>query len=527
MASKSGVARAALLITAGGLASRVLGLVREQLAAGYFGAGDDVAAFQIADNVQTLLFDLVVSGMLQAALVPVLVIFVATSDRGQLRRVSGAVATVAVLVVGIGCILGWLFTSQIVNVMTSLGAGDAARSRATVELTEDLVRIVLPGVLFLALGTVLSAVLYSLNEPAGPATALAARNLAIVIAIIALAGAIGVKSMAVGVLIGGALVAAVQIPWLLRLNALPIPNLALRDPAVRQIGRLYLPVFLGLVVSTVQVVIDRNLAWRAEADALGAMRYATTLVQSVLGLVAAAISLAALPVLATHFGNRDEERYQETLLHAFRLVTVLILPAVLTLAVLARPVTRLLFEHGETGASEASSIAIVLVAYLPGTLFAAFDQILIYAFYARRSTWIPVLVGIGAVGAYFVTAAAVSDRYGAAGLAIANSVQFIAHTLVLGWIFRRRLEGIAGRYWPTLRWSVIGGAACAASALVLSWGVQQVSSGLAGEFGAVVLPVAMAAAVYLAVMTRSGVDELTMVTGRLAALWPVRRNQAR
>ena len=527
MPGKSGLARAALLITAGGLASRVLGLVREQLAAGYFGAGNDVAAFQIADNVQTLLFDLVVSGMLQAALVPVLVMYAASGDRLQLRRISGAVASVAVLTVGAACVLGWLFTSEIVQVMTSLGVGDSARPEATVALTEDLVRIVLPGVLFLALGTVLSAVLYSLNEPAGPATALAARNLAIVVAIVLFAGSLGVKSMAVGVLIGGALVAAIQVPWLLRLGALPIPNLRLREPAVRQIGRLYLPVFLGLIVSTVQVIVDRNLAWRAEADALGAMRYATTLVQSVLGLVAAAISLAALPVLATHFTNRDEERFDQTLLHALRLVTVLILPAVLTLAVLARPVTRLLFEHGETGPSEARSIAIVLVAYLPGTLFAAFDQILIYAFYARRSTWTPVLVGVGAVGAYFATAALLSDQYGAAGLAIANSVQFVAHTLVLGWLFRNRLSGLLARFLPALRWAGAGAILCAAAAFLTSSLVRAATSGLVNEFAAVIVPIAVGGALYLAVMTRSGIEEIDLVTGRLAAHLPGRRSPAR
>jgi putative peptidoglycan lipid II flippase len=329
------------------------------------------------------------------------------------------------------------------------------------------------------------------------------------------------------VVIGGALVAAIQVPWLLRHGAMPIPNLRLRDPAVRQIGRLYLPVFLGLIVSTVQVVIDRNLAWRAEADALGAMRYATTLVQSVLGLVAAAISLAALPVLATHFSNRDEERFEQTLLHAFRLVTILILPAVLTLAVLARPVTRLLFEHGETGPAEASSIAIVLVAYLPGTLFAAFDQILIYAFYSRRSTWIPVLVGVGAVGAYFATAAGLSDRYGAAGLAIANSVQFIAHTVVLGWLFRRRLAGIVADFLPALRWATVGAVLSAGAALLTAWGVRGATSGVVDEFGAVLVPIAVGGATYVAVMMRSGIGEVGMVTDRLTARWSGRRSRAR
>ncbi len=434
--SRSGIAKIALLITAGGLASRILGLVREQLAANFFGAGDAVAAFQIADNVQTLIFDLVISGMLQAALVPVLVEFSGIDQRHHLRRISGAIATVAVLTIGLATVLGWMFTDSVVSVMTSLGSDGQSRSPETIALTEHMVRIVLPGVLFLALGSVFSAVLYSLGKASGPAMALAARNLAVVIAILALGDRLGVESMAWGALVGGVLVAAIQVPWLIRARALPIPNFQLRDAAVRQIGRLYLPVFLGLMVSTVQVVVDRNLAWQAEADALGAMRYATTLVQSVLGLVAAAVSLAALPALATHFTNRDDNQFDQTLADAVRLVTLLIVPTIAGLAVLSRPIVALLFEHGETGSAEAHSIAIVLLGYLPGTLFAAYDQLLIYAFYARKRTWTPVLVGIVSVFAYFAVAGIVADRYGALGLAIANSAQFIAHTLILGWLAR-------------------------------------------------------------------------------------------
>jgi putative peptidoglycan lipid II flippase len=521
--SRSGVARAALLITAGGLASRLLGLVREQLAAGYFGAGDDVAAFQIADNVQTLLFDLVISGMLQAALVPVLVDVAGESRRADLRRISGTVATVAFLIVGLATAVGWMFTGQLVELMTSLGAGDQGRSAETVAVTEQMVRIVLPGVLFLAIGTIFSAVLYSLGRASGPATALAARNLVVVMAILVFAEGSGVKSMAYGVLVGGALVAAIQLPWLIALRAVPRPNLHLTDPAVRQIGRLYLPVFLGLIISTVQVIVDRNLAWRAEADALGAMRYATTLVQSVLGLVAAAISLAALPVLATHFANRDEELFDRTLILALRLVTVLIVPAVLVLAVLARPVVRLLFEHGETGAGEGSSIAKVLLAYLPGTLFAAYDQVLIYMFYSRRSTWIPVLVGVFSVGAYFLAAGALANRYGAAGLAIANSAQFVTHTLVLGWIARARIRGVLGGVRDLAPIAVAAAVAAAAMAWLCYRGISVATSGDIEEFGAVLIPGGLAAAIYLVALIVGRVPELAIIQERIAARLPLGR----
>jgi putative peptidoglycan lipid II flippase len=299
--------------------------------------------------------------------------------------------------------------------------------------------------------------------------------------------------------------------------------LQLLDPAVRQIGRLYIPVFLGLMVSTVQVVVDRNLAWRAESDALGAMRYATTLAQSVLGLVAAAISLAALPVLAIHFANRDEDSFNHTLVQAVRMVTVLILPAVFGLAALARPVVGLLFEHGETGAAEANSIATVLLAYLPGTLFAAYDQVLIYMFYSRRSTWIPVLVGVFSIGAYFAVAGLLADRFGAAGLAIANSAQFVTHTIVLGWIARHRIGEIWNRFSNLLALTLAGSLACVGVAYLTYRLIGRVmAEGLVRQFGAVVVPAAFGGAVYLAVLLVARVPEIEMIKNRVGARLPAR-----
>ena len=499
--TRARIGQVALLITAGGLASRLLGLAREQLAAGFFGAGDEIAAFQIADNVGTLLFDLVVSGMLQAALIPVLVEYATKDAREELREVAGTIAVVALGVIGVAVLLGELAAPSLVRVMTTLGADGTARDPATTALTVDLVRIVLPGVLFLALGTIFSAVLYALDRPRGPSAALAGRNAAIVLATLLLADRLGVKSMAVGVLAGGLLVAAIQVPALVRAGAVPKLALNLRHPAVRRIGWLYLPVFAGLIVSTVQVVVDRNLAWRAEEDALGAMRYATTLVQSVLGLVAAAISLAALPTMAGHATRKDEAAYAATLESALRYVAVLMLPAVLGLAAVSRPVVALLFEHGATGPSEAFSITVVLLGYLPGTLFAAFDQVLIYAFYARQSTWTPVLVGVLASGSYFATAGTLADRYGALGLAIANSAQFILHTLVLAYLARRLLARFAGRMGGFLVRCGTAGVLSAAIAGLLVLLVRELdATSLAGEGLAVVLPSAAGGAVYLAML---------------------------
>jgi putative peptidoglycan lipid II flippase len=514
---RSGIAAAAILIMLGNLFSRLLGLVREQLASGLFGTGDRIAAFQIADNVHTLLFDLVISGMLQAALVPVLIVWAApdAASRAELRRVSGALLVLVVTVVGGAVALGMAFAPQVVRVMTSLGVDDQTRSAETTALTIELVRIILPAVFFLAIGTLLMSVLYSLDRVTAPALSLTARNAAVVVVMVLFSSAWGVKSMAAGVVLGAFLIALMNAIPLHRAGALPRPNLNLRHSGVGLVLKLYAPIFLGLMVSTLAVVVDRNLAWRAEEDALGAMRYATTLVQFLLGMVAAAISLAALPTLSAHFANGDDAAFRHTLERALVMVTILIVPTVLGLAAVGKPVVDLLFRHGETGPDDARLIVIALLGYLPGTLFAAYDQVLIYAFYARRNTWWPVLVGVAATLVYFAVALPLGRSMGMLGLVLANSAQFIVHALIMVFLIRRVLgtrgwEGL-GR---VIQRCLAAGAVMAAITFAVWLGLDQLlpENGSAitrtlAEMVAAGLPMVLGAVVFGLLLHRLGVEE--------------------
>ena len=527
----SGIAGAAMLIMVGNLLSRILGLVREQLASGLFGTGDKIAAFQIADNVHTLLFDLVISGMLQAALIPVLIQWAGPGafNRDELRRVSGALFTLVIGGGGAAVPAGVIFAPTVVRLMTSLGGGDEERSAETTTLTIDLVRLILPAVLFLAIGTLLMSVLYSLGRVTVPALSLAARNLVVVIAMVLFSGIWGVKSMAAGVVGGAALIAVMNAIPLCRTGALPKPNLGFRHPGVGQVIKLYTPIFLGLIVSTIAVVVDRNLAWRAEEDALGAMRYATTLVQFVLGLVAAAISLAALPTLSNHFSNGDEPAFRRTLERALIMATILIVPSVLGLAALSQPVVNLLFRHGATDSKDAHLIVIALLGYLPGTLFAAYDQILIYAFYARRNTWWPVLVGLAATMVYFVVALPLGRSYGMIGLVIANSAQFVVHAVIMFVLIRKVIgrgdwqhvgrviarctgAGIATAACSFALWFALDQSLPSSASTLVRTGTELLSAGIPAVAGTVV---------YLVLLHRLAVPEATelrnAVLGRLNA----------
>src|SRR5699024_10845967 len=139
--------------------SRVLGLVREQLAAGLFGTGNEIAAFTVADNIQTLLFDLLASGALQAALIPVLAQWAApeSGSRDELRRIGGTLVIGALVVVGTMVGIGMIFAPNVVDGLVFISGDTGARGAETIDLTIHLVRIVLPAALLLTIGTILQA----------------------------------------------------------------------------------------------------------------------------------------------------------------------------------------------------------------------------------------------------------------------------------------------------------------------------------------------------------------------------------
>lgn len=425
-----GIGFAAIILMVGNILSRVLGLVREQTAAYLFDPGTEIAAFTIADNIHTMLFDLVISGMMQAALIPVLSQYTAPEKREELRRITGALMLLAMLTVGSVVVLLEFFAPAAVNVMTSLGGGEAERGQEVYDLTVTLVRWILPAVFLLAISTILMSMLFALQRFTLPSLSLSLRNVAIVATALALGrSAFGIRSMALGIVLGALLLIVVQLPGLR--DAMPKLNFGFGHPAIRRIGLLYLPIFIGLFANTVALIVDRNLAWGVGDDALAAMRYATTLNQMVLGLVAAAISLASLPALSRLYAAGEMDGYWETLARGLRMVTVLVVPATFGLAVLSWPSVRLLFEHGATDRDAAVQILIALLAYLPGTLFAAFDQVLIFAYYARQNTKTPQTVGVIAVGIYFIFALTLVQPFGMSGLVAANSAQFIFHTVVM------------------------------------------------------------------------------------------------
>jgi putative peptidoglycan lipid II flippase len=468
-----GIAAAAVLIALGSIASRVLGQVRESFISFLFGVSDTTSAFAIASAVPTYLYDLIVGGMVSAALIPVFS-ELAERDERELGRVAGTIFTFATLLMLAAAALTWLTAPQIGSLLT-WSAGPSP-IRAT---TISLIRWMLPATILMALAGLVTGLLQARRQFLLPAFSAATFNLGIIIGGLLFSQRFGVASLAIGMGIGALGQVLLQSPGLRGLALRP--SLHLGHPDVRRIGVLYLPVLIGLGFSLVGTTIDRALASGVSEGAAAQMRFATTLIQLALGIVATAISLAALPTLSRQgVDGADLSEYRRTLALSIKALLLLLLPVTAMLAGLAFPVASFLFQWGAADQAAAGVIALALLVYLPMLVAAGVDQPLIFAFYARRNTLLPNLVNGAAIGAYLVTALALVQWLGVYGLILGNVVQWWTHALLMLWFAHHRLDALRGQRLGEAIWK---GLVASALAGLLCFGIYSLLGDVATKVG--------------------------------------------
>jgi putative peptidoglycan lipid II flippase len=526
--ARAGLVGNVVRLTLGNVGSRVLGLAREQVVAALFGTTVAASTFSAASRVPTMVYDLLIGGALSSALVPVFAEVVARQEaaiaRGDtpspdddLGAVAGAVLGVALIVLMPVVVFLIAVAEPLIAV---LGAGFAPEDQAN---ATALVRLAMPVVVLTGIAAVFQAILLARREMTRPAIAPATYNLGIIIGAVALAPWLGVTSLVVGMLVGAACQVWVQRPATATNLRLRIPTLGdwfagWRHPAVRRILHLYGPVAGGLVVSAAAVALDTRLASQTGDGSLAAMRYATTVVQLPLGLVASALSAAALPVLAGYgrLGFRDVG-FQNTLAGALDAAVLMVTPLMVGAILLREPIVRLLFARGAFDEVGVALTTTALLWYAPQLPFVAVDQLLIAAFYAVQDTRTPVLAGVAGAAIFGCVAILATPMIGMAGLVGANTVQHAAHATILAVILKRR--GFAtgpGRLGAFARAAIGASAMCAV--IVGLEAVLPMPTGTAELMLFVMATGGAGAGSYLVALAAMRGPEVAWVTGRIVAM---------
>lgn len=443
------VARAATLTSVGNLSSRIVGFVAVAVRAFFFGNSQAASAFELAANIPTLFNDLLAGRMLSSALVPTFTGLAVDGTRHDGREDLREYGRLLGALLGLGAAGLTALVGALLLLAEPVALLITAGRNQDLGLVAALLRITIPAILFLNLGAVVTAALQARHRFEYTAFTATAFNLVMIACTVLFQERLGVLALAIGMLAGSAIQAAMQLPGL---RGVPIRlSLDWRLPGVGRIVKLFLPVAGGLVLAQIAAQLSFTLANVISPEGPTTMRYAAQVIQFPLGLVSAAISAAILPTLSAQASGPASE-FKATLTRGLGLVVALTAPAAVGLFVLAHPIVALLFQRGEFTAESAAYTALTLRAAVPNLLFAAIDGPLIFAFYARRDTRTPTVVGLAStffylllVGAGTLSASAGLRAFSLADLVLCDSLKTGFDALLMGVLLARRIGGLGGR----------------------------------------------------------------------------------
>ena len=491
--------------------SRVLGLVREIVAAYYFGAAGRINAFTVAFQIPNLIRALVADAALSSAFVPVFSELLEKGERKRAWRVASSLFWLMLLGLTGLTALFVVIAPWIIDLFGNPG-GDRG-------LAVNLSRILFPLVALLGVSGIVVGILNSYDEFSVPALTPVFWNLAIVAGLV-----IGVPRVhgidaklyvyAISILIGTVIQVLLPIPWLRGKDGSLQLVLDWRDPAVRQVFALMVPVTISLGLINFNAVVDTFFASRLIDPNLApnAIEKAFRIYMLPQGMFSVAVATVLFPTLSRAAARGDLVTFRATVSRGLRQIGFLLLPASAASAVLAEPIVRLLYQRGAFTGHQTTVVAGALAAFSAGLTFNGTMLLLNRAFFSLQSNWLPTAIALGNLALNAALDAAFY-RLGTWGIPLSTSLVNVAGTVVLLWVLRRRVGpiGFRGTAEATVR------VALAAAALAgVAYGVWKgldaaLGRSLGGQIVSLSSALAAGVVVYAAGCRALGVRELQAV----------------
>jgi len=487
--------------------SRVLGLLREIVAANYFGARGPINAFTVAFQIPNLVRALVADAALSSAFVPVFSELLEKGEKARAWRVASTVFWLFLLIVGGVTALFVLAAPLLMPPLTD----------AYDDLTIRLSQILFPIVVLIGLFGVVTGILNSYDRFSIPALTPVFWNLAIILGLVLGVPRADSESGKLYVYAGSIVVGTViqlllPLPWLRGLDGRLRLALDVRDPAVKQVFKLMGPVMLGLGLINVNAVIGTIVAARLidPTIAPNAIDKAFRVYMLPQGMFSVAVATILYPSLARLAARGDMSGFRSTVSSGLRQINFLLVPAAVVSIVLAEPIVRLLYERGAFDPEETRVVAAALAAFSIGLAFNGMMLMLNRGFFSLQSPWVPTLVA-GAVVVLNTALYFAFYRLGAWGVPLAISLANIAGVALLVVAFRRRLGrlDLTGTVRSFIRVAAAS-AALAAVSFAVWWALDRaLGRGLAGQALSLGAGLAVGGCVYLGACRVLGVREVT------------------
>jgi putative peptidoglycan lipid II flippase len=424
--------------------SSLMGLASTMLVSNAFGTNADLDAFYAANRLTEIIFNLMAGGALASAFVPSFTELLTLNKEHGAWRLAASIGNLVTLALTIVSIVAAIAAPWLVENILAPGFDDPSQ----INLTVDLLRVMLVSAILFGISGLIMGILNAHQHFALPALAPAAYRIGWILGVIFLVPRWGIFGLAWGVIIGASLHLLIQIPALIRRKPIYHQTLGLRDPAVREVGRLMGPRLLGVAVVQINFLVNTILASGQPEGSLAALSFALQLMIMPQAIIAQATAIAALPTFSEQVARGDFDQLRSSLLSALRGIIFLSLPASLGIILLRKPLVALLLERGAFSDSSTDLVAWALLWYASGLVGHAVLEIIVRGFYALKDTRTPVLIGALAMSLNLILSlmlSALFTRVGWAphgGLALANSLATAVESLILIMILRRRIANL-------------------------------------------------------------------------------------
>ncbi len=423
--------------------SRILGLARDAVVAWAFGASRIADAFYVAFRIPNLLRRLVAEGALTIAFIPVYTEYLKRSREDGKAALSVIFTYLSLFLTGL-TLCGIIFAPLLVKLIAWGFADDPSKFELTVFLT----RLMFPYIFLISLVALAMGVLNSLKKFAAPAAAPIFLNIGIIFGALVLSHyySVPVVGLATGVLLGGIMQLALQIPSLMREGMIPRINFNWKHPALKGLLFLMIPAAFGAAVYQINVLIVTLIASFLPEGSVSYLWYADRISEFPLGIFAIAVATATLPTMSDQAAAKDIEALKDTMNYGLRLALLIAIPSSVGLYLLALPTVSVLFQRGEFTPATATATAGALSFFALKIPFVSGVRNLVPAFFALKDARRPVIVAAIAVVVNAIAALLFMDSMLHEGLALALVISSAVNFAILLWWFRRKVGAIgAGR----------------------------------------------------------------------------------
>jgi putative peptidoglycan lipid II flippase len=499
--------------------SRIAGLVREIVAASYFGVTGAMSAFTIAFQVPNLMRALFADAALQGAFVPVFTELLEKGDRKQAFKVASALFSLITMVLGSVTILFWLLAPELMPLF-SPGFGPHLQ-----DLTVQLSRIMFPIVLLLALSGLVVGMLNSFEHFSVPALAPVIWNLIIIASLVGLTPSLHgddrIYAYAIGVLAGTIVQFLLPLPWLRNRGGRFTLETKWRDPHVLRVLKLMLPVTIALGLINFDALINSIFGTLVDVQAPSAIDKAFRIYMLPQGLFSVAIATILFPTLSRYAARKAFADLRNTMSNGIRQILMLLVPSAAIMGVLAVPITRLVYQRGAFGTEATDLVSAAMWVWALSLPANGCSLLFSRTFFSLQKPWLNTSLAMGNLALNVIFSAALYKPLGVEGVVLGSVISTTAMALAQAWFLRRDLGGIeGGKIAAALMRILIASALLAGTAYGIWYGLDDLlGRSLIAQIASLGAGIAVGIVVYIGAVLAMRLEEANqiarLVRGRL------------